>query len=159
MEAWAAGLLGVLITVSVALLGAWIQSRREHSRWIREQRFEAYVAFAEYMHRLRLARERFERRDKPGAEQEERDYERGLVAEHEAAQFKEATEALGEWSSAWKSRIGVVERIRLLGPRSVHGAADALMGVDPTDTAAVKSGENALDTAMRVALGIRDFDN
>lgn len=34
---------GVLVTVLVGLFGAWVQGRREHARWIREQRYEAFV--------------------------------------------------------------------------------------------------------------------
>lgn len=38
---------GVIVTALVGLLGAWIQSRREHSRWLRERRFDAITkAFA-----------------------------------------------------------------------------------------------------------------
>ena len=35
----------VAVTVTSGFVGAWIQSRREHHRWIRERRYEAYVAF------------------------------------------------------------------------------------------------------------------
>jgi hypothetical protein len=29
----------------IGLFGAWIQSRREHSKWLREKRYEAHLAF------------------------------------------------------------------------------------------------------------------
>lgn len=37
--------VGGLIAVAGGLVGAWIAGRREHSRWLREQRYEAYRAF------------------------------------------------------------------------------------------------------------------
>ncbi|MDT3343874.1 hypothetical protein [Microbacterium aquilitoris] len=40
-------ILAVVIGASLAtlggLIGAWVQGRREHARWIREQRYQAYV--------------------------------------------------------------------------------------------------------------------
>jgi hypothetical protein len=35
-------LVGALGAALIGLLGAWIQSRREHSRWVREERITAY---------------------------------------------------------------------------------------------------------------------
>lgn len=34
--------VGGLLALVGGLIGAWVQGRREHSRWVREQRFEAY---------------------------------------------------------------------------------------------------------------------
>lgn len=34
---------GVAVTALAGLLGAWIQGRREHKRWLREHRFAAYL--------------------------------------------------------------------------------------------------------------------
>lgn len=39
------------LTVSGALLGAWLQARREHGRWVRERRFEAYLEFLRIVER------------------------------------------------------------------------------------------------------------
>lgn len=33
----------VTVTVLVGLIGAWLQSKREHARWLRERRYEAAV--------------------------------------------------------------------------------------------------------------------
>lgn len=38
-------LVGALGAALLGLLGAWIQARREHSRWIREQRLNAYLDY------------------------------------------------------------------------------------------------------------------
>ncbi|WP_261167289.1 hypothetical protein [Microbacterium sp. Marseille-Q6965] len=39
----ASGAGGVLLTIVATLIGAWIQGRREHARWLRERRYEAVV--------------------------------------------------------------------------------------------------------------------
>ncbi|HVX08064.1 hypothetical protein [Humibacter sp.] len=36
-------LAGALLTVAGGLIGAWIQGRREHRRWLRERRYAAFV--------------------------------------------------------------------------------------------------------------------
>lgn len=33
----------VVLTIVAGLVGAWIQGRREHNRWLREQRYTAFV--------------------------------------------------------------------------------------------------------------------
>lgn len=47
--------VGGLLAFVGGLIGAWVQGRREHSRWVREQRFEAYqraLRFIEHMRGL-----------------------------------------------------------------------------------------------------------
>jgi hypothetical protein len=38
-------LVGAFGAAILGLIGAWIQSRREHRKWLRERRYEAYRAF------------------------------------------------------------------------------------------------------------------
>jgi hypothetical protein len=38
-------LVGALGAAVLGLFGAWVQSRREHSKWLREKRYEAYLTF------------------------------------------------------------------------------------------------------------------
>lgn len=38
-------LVGAFGAALLGLIGAWIQSRREHRKWLRERRYEAYRAF------------------------------------------------------------------------------------------------------------------
>jgi hypothetical protein len=45
-------LIGALGAAVLGLIGAWIQSLREHRKWLREQRFEAYRAFMKDMDSL-----------------------------------------------------------------------------------------------------------
>ena len=46
-------LVGALGASLLGLLGAWIQSRREHERWVREQRFAAYNSLMKLAERVR----------------------------------------------------------------------------------------------------------
>ena len=48
----AALLIGAFGASAIGLLGAWIQGRREHVRWLREKRFDAYRAFMVDMNEL-----------------------------------------------------------------------------------------------------------
>ncbi|TFD04117.1 hypothetical protein [Cryobacterium sp. TMT1-66-1] len=50
-------LIGALVVALAGLLGAFIQGRREHSKWVREQRYTAYTAFAAAVAHLRDAME------------------------------------------------------------------------------------------------------
>ena len=38
-------LVGALGASLIGLFGAWVQSRREHARWLREKRYEGHLAF------------------------------------------------------------------------------------------------------------------
>lgn len=46
-------LTGAFGAALIGLLGAWIQTRREHVRWVRQQRFEAYDALIRLAERVR----------------------------------------------------------------------------------------------------------
>lgn len=43
--ALASGFGGVLVSVAAGLIGAFTQSRREHKKWLKERRYEAYLTF------------------------------------------------------------------------------------------------------------------
>lgn len=48
------GIGAASLTVVGGLIGAWIQGRREHDRWLRERRFEAYTKFMRHQHQITL---------------------------------------------------------------------------------------------------------
>lgn len=41
--AFGGGLVGIVFTLAITLVGATIESRREHKKWIRDQRLRAYA--------------------------------------------------------------------------------------------------------------------
>lgn len=63
---------GALLTAVAGLVGALIQGRREHQRWVRERRYDAYLAYLKAEDAYRLL-------------------------EREMETFQDATEEVGEW--------------------------------------------------------------
>ena len=53
MDALVPVVVGGLLALVGGLIGAWVQGRREHSRWVREQRFEAYQRALRFIERMR----------------------------------------------------------------------------------------------------------
>lgn len=47
---------GALLTALAALIGAWIQSRREHLKWVREQRINTYKVLVQKIAAYELAK-------------------------------------------------------------------------------------------------------
>jgi len=43
VESILVGLVSVLLTIAAGLVGAWINEKREHRKWLREKRFSAFV--------------------------------------------------------------------------------------------------------------------
>lgn len=43
---------GAAVAALAGLFGAWIQSRREHAKWVRERRYDAFTRFFGYIERL-----------------------------------------------------------------------------------------------------------
>jgi hypothetical protein len=42
---------GALVAAAAGFIGAWLQGRREHEKWIRERRFEAYTRYMQVAQR------------------------------------------------------------------------------------------------------------
>jgi hypothetical protein len=45
---------GAIVAALAGLLGAWLQSRREHDMWVRERRFEAYTLYMQVAQRYNV---------------------------------------------------------------------------------------------------------
>lgn len=90
-------LVGALGAALIGLLGAWIQAKRDHRRWLRQRRYDAYHAFMVDMEALRdattLARA-------------------GLAGSRRRNRLK----------SLQVSRSRSLEAVSILGPRSVNDA-------------------------------------
>ncbi|MCA0215946.1 MAG: hypothetical protein LCH43_01175 [Actinobacteria bacterium] len=117
-----------VIGVVGALLGAWIQSRREHSRWLRELRVEAYGEF------LRLV---------------------NLMPSLAPTGGKEPSvwHITGEANLAafHRDQMNAVSTIALLGPEDVEKAAYALLVVGDLYFAALQGeGETPPEIAQRI---------
>lgn len=88
---------GASTAALIGLMGAWIQSRREHGKWLRERRLEAYRAFMIDMDTYRRLRSQ-------------------TVTLRTAWKLKRQHE---DFAAAFP---GSFEAVSLLGPRSVNAA-------------------------------------
>lgn len=109
-------LVGALGAALLGLLGASIQSRREHARWVRERRHEAYNAFMRVAERVR-----------------NRDQEANATAE--ASYYTRVFEALG--SIRLVGPDAVIEAARSYGDAA--GAYERLGTSTTADTEARRS--------------------
>lgn len=127
---------GAALTVIAGFFGAWIQSRREHSRWIRERRLEAFTALVT-MHN---------------------EYESAEIASTYAqgnpaalASYVAQLEAIREGFPR------AITPLAILGPPSVSDAADEYTAAsNAKDRDAMRVADAKMVAAMRKALGIRD---
>lgn len=127
---------GALLTACAGFLGAWIQGRREHRRWIRERRFDAYVDIISLHNEIQ------------GAEIGRRVFNQ--------AEGKNGKEHLLYVHVALATRFpSALSAVALLGPRSVTEASKAVMAVkDSGDWAVRESAMTQMIAAMRVELNI-----
>lgn len=149
MDALVPVVVGGLLAFVGGLFGAWVQARREHSRWVREQRFEAYQRALRFIERMRglgydpvddvieelIAEDML---DAPEAEKDEmRERMRRRLGEDDrrAEKFR-AMRAMDE------ERADVMSLLALVGPSEV--------AVHLSETIAANTGEN--DSRYHAAL-------
>lgn len=131
-----AALGGVLLTIIATLVGAWIQSRREHRVWLRDRRLEAY-ADLNRMHQ-----------DGDHLKAEQR-----RVASSETATPQQA-QAVLEQLERWEEGVSAAAaRVNILGPDEVIASSDRLLGL--WDTPGFPDAEAELAREMRKVLGIK----
>lgn len=164
---------GVVFTAVVGLIAAAIQSRREHEKWLRERRFEAYRTFLVHLREFED-----EKKITADAKVKVADLKERLATlkkEKSAAKTpaqKAAWDArnvrflaeLDELSNAQSLKMDRLTRLSetmneaatpfvLLGPKAVRTLAVVKPGTTLADG---KRDFAALEQAMRDALGIKD---
>ena len=153
---------GLAVTVIAAFVGAWIQSRREHAKWLREKRYDAYAEFSEYLHRnkvvLRESNALLTKAKSLEVELDDSSTEEGrstILAElgQNAEQVKTLQSAL---EASREESYSPVAAVMILGPDYVRRAAQVVIRVPVGDKKARTRADNGLDQAMRRALGIKD---
>lgn len=165
----------VILTIIAGLVGAWIQGRREHKRWLREERLAAYVSFLNVVHHIEnetrvatralvelgevaaLADDIAVRRIAATTDEEkaavETDSEQSRAR---VALLRETVlEAKGRITRLKDSLVELSVPFGLLGPASVQAASRAQDSVEPASAESEKA-ILALEAAMRKALGIND---
>jgi DNA-binding helix-hairpin-helix protein with protein kinase domain len=164
-------ILSVLLTVLSGLVGAWIQNRREHKKWVRERRFEAYIALSELVHAMETERDvvqdiaakqarAFEALRQLGeksvseGEKKYLDAERAKVnrdLEQISERLDRARQNLLKMLDEWGIRKAPVS---LLGTTNVKEAASLVFDVKLDKKARINA-IVGLERAMRQSLGIR----
>ena len=132
---------GALLTALFALFGAWLTSRREQARWIRQERFAAYTkAFA-----LTKAFDlNYSKQKKIAAGEDLEADEPRIIALMDEADALYATVA------------ETLAPIIILGPDSVTGPAHAMqIAYERDDREALKQAEVAFQRSARKALKIK----
>lgn len=145
---------GVTLTIIAGLVGAWIQGRREHKRWLREQRYEAYTRTVHVASTVRAVATE--------VVAIVHDVQAGTIPESKrestAAKLTERTAQLNELNDTASERMAPLV---ILGPKTVSDAyvalIDAMGPPEAMDLSKVDRSESALSDAMRKALGVKDY--
>lgn len=143
-------LSGVAITAAAGFIGAWIQGRREHQKWLRDQRYEAFVRLLVLMRSIVAARKEMHHLSEKIQEAKSKGVplNESTAAEFTAfrQRFDETAERFGE----------VAAPMRLLGTSGVDSTLNAqvplLIG---DDEAKASEAEKAIVAAMRKAVGVK----
>ncbi|MGH3040267.1 MAG: hypothetical protein ACRDNG_00740 [Gaiellaceae bacterium] len=110
-----------ILTVIGGLIGAWIQSIREHRKWLRERRLDAYLEFMTSMSRVtRLA--------------------------EETPTLENAERVLAELHALEDPMLASGDAVSILGPRAVNAAGQDWIGAA---TAFAKDRSEANRDALR----------
>lgn len=128
----------VVLTILAGLVGAAIQSRREHVRWVRERRYDAFVDVGAQINRM------------ISAEMGQAAARSGLVADGEDLLVVVQREVLLELPRA-------IAPLRVLGPKSVERAAERAMTLvqEGGSEEELDAAHSALTRTMRKSLRVR----
>ncbi|MFJ4224946.1 hypothetical protein [Microbacterium sp. NPDC089695] len=133
---------GVALTAGAALLGAWIQSRREHDKWIREQRLAAFIASRVYVTNARSLIQKFRKTQAEAAAGDK------AASARMADIHKESTALLASFAEASAP-------LTIVGPDDVNDAVRAVSkAITDNDQVAVDVADKLVVERMRTALRI-----
>lgn len=159
---------GAALTALAALVGATIQARREHRRWIREQRLIAYQRVHALVEQMRYGdydrqlvkdfeRELTELADKATISKADR--ERFIAAGLDSVGGERQTpRAQFEWSrEIVANKIETNAVLALVGPREVRDRLEAVFAsITDRDWSRHAAALAGLEQSMRSALGVKD---
>lgn len=137
---------GALLTAVAALIGAAIQNRREHAKWVREKRYDAFIQIRHQHARMRLLDETLQE-----LEDEEEPPAGSLAAERRVQQTKDTR------ANLTKLREDLAEAtaaLSVLGPDAVATAANEAFEAEWIADERSDAAAAELISAMRKALGL-----
>lgn len=135
-------LLSISLTVTAGFIGAWIQSNREHRKWLREQRYEAFLRVIGLLRQVKVLESTTQSTEHLTADDKTEALRRAIARLHELRNtLADATTPL-----------------RVLGPSYVEDALQDFFSADgpDRDEAASVGAEERLVAAMRRALRALD---
>ncbi|KHK98549.1 hypothetical protein LK09_06125 [Microbacterium mangrovi] len=141
-----AALLGAAAAGLFALFGAWVQGRREHVKWLREKRYDAYTKAEALFINISMQLVHLDELKKRVS---------AVTETNDPAEIAEETDrGKAKVRSMMDSMATDLTAITILGPEPVTLAAKSLAQASAFgDQAAIQEADRALLTAMRVALG------
>lgn len=143
---------GVALTALAGLLGAWIQSRREHEKWLREKRLEAFTTSRIYVRRARALIADFREAQRKAAEGDQSAAAKNHAAERFAELKAESNRLLADFAESSTP-------LTILGPDDVDDAITAFSkALTDNDSDAAKAADKLVVSRMRTALRITDAD-
>ena len=118
---------GAALTAGAGFFGAWVQSRREHERWLREQRFDAFTSATELISRISSLQNSFLR--PTTLDKRLREVNDATPESIKQKYLADTAEVIGEIDR-------VFAPIRVLGPDNIKDAlADAVTALSDDDKA------------------------
>ena len=147
MDALGPVVVGGLLALIGGLVGAFIQAGREHRKWLRERRLDAYLKFLAIEHHitvigadLEMVRTQIER-------------ETGEARAHAIEHVKELVAKLETLGGTLPEHV---TPILLLGPKSVSDASENYLaaGTSALNGEAHKNAERVLIATMRKAIRV-----
>jgi len=130
---------GATVAALGGLFGAWIQGRRDHAKWVREQRYEAFITAIMLLRQVALLTGKANELAAKGA----------LPNGELDALSKKATDSIAGWPEASAP-------LALLGPDGVDESLGvAAKALRSNDQAVLRAAEQTLLKAMRAALAIK----
>lgn len=143
-------ILGVGLTIIAGFVGAWIQGRREHNRWLREQRYEAFANMLALTGKIA----------KMWADVdvlEERAAAANAAGEPTDKLLQSLVQLRERAEKAYATFDDAAAPLLILGPTSVITTLNSEVGnLIDKDRSKASDAEDKIATAMRKALGVKD---
>lgn len=135
--------VGASLTALAGLVGSLIQAKRDHAKWLREKRLDAYTQLLTFLHHS-IAME---------ADVADLTAKVDAATEANADSLKKALVATqAVVAKVGELRLGASSALTVLGPEYVERAARTVMRAKTKDE--LLAAEAALKAAMRRSLGI-----
>ena len=137
--------VGGLVAVIGGFVGAWIQGRREHKKWLRERRFDAFVA----------VRSLIDRYEEVAVGARELKALSAAASVDRAAFAERAERGIAQLAEVRKNYLEAQAPLMILGPRAViDGMRRVIAAIDAADSDAQRRALQDMSVEMRKSLRV-----